>query len=144
MNVCMQPRHAPRSPCDQVQALLSHLRSVPAALSGNECRLRVLDNDELLLCSERQAHFSRILPLIYIPPVGDACLQFSSLDIPLRGVRLSRLLAGSFSSILRIATGGAPTEVIDVSDCQRILGLGDLSTNGMPIPVGKLLLRLRW
>lgn len=130
----------PRSLLHQEQALLFQLRSLPTPLSRYEYLMRVLDNDEQLFFSVAQAHLSKILPLIYTPTVGDACLQFSSLDIPLRGVWLSSPLVGSFASVLRNATNGAQIDVIVVSDCQRILGLGDLGANGMPIPVGKLLL----
>lgn len=105
--------------------------------------MRLLEADEQLFFSTVQEHLALIMPIIYTPIVGSACTNFPKLDIPLRGVWLSLPLAGNLVEVLRNATHNSnrsKIEVIVVSDCQRILGLGDLGANGMPIPVGKLLL----
>lgn len=105
--------------------------------------MRLLDEDEQLFFSTVQEHLALVMPIIYTPVVGSACINFPKLDIPLRGIWLSLPLAGNLLDILRNATRSSnrpEIEVIVVSDCQRILGLGDLGANGMPIPVGKLLL----
>lgn len=130
----------PRSLRQEVSTMLSRVLALPTPLSQYERLIRLAAEDEELFFSITQYHLSLIMPLIYTPTVGDACLHFPRLDIPLSGVWLSYPFRGSLSALLKRATGGSPIDVIVVSDCQRILGLGDLGANGMPIPVGKLLL----
>nr|AIT70114.1 malic enzyme [Heterosiphonia pulchra] len=135
---------SPLSLHHQVAFAISRLRSLPTPLAKYEYLLRLVNSDEQLFFSVAQSHLSAVLPFIYTPTVGDACLNFPTLDIPLRGVWLSLPLSGAIASVLRNAARknnpDSPIDVIVVSDCQRILGLGDLGANGMPIPVGKLLL----
>lgn len=133
----------PKSLQYQVSVVLRRLQSISAPLAQYEYLMRLLDTDEELFFAAAQQNLPLILPIIYTPIVGSACSHFPSLDIPLRGVWLSLPLAGSLESVLRhaaFANGEREIDVIVVSDCQRILGLGDLGANGMPIPVGKLLL----
>lgn len=133
----------PRSLKHQISSVLLRLNSCPSQLAQYEYLIRLLEEDEQLFFATVQEHLALIMPIIYTPTVGSACTNFSKLDIPLRGVWLSLPLAGTLVDVLRNATyhcNQSKIEVIVVSDCQRILGLGDLGANGMPIPVGKLLL----
>lgn len=132
------PSAPPRTLAQEVDRLLAKLSSLPTPLSRYEYLLRLANSDEQLFFAAAQANFAHVLPLIYTPTVGEACLNFPTLDIPPRGLWLSQSHSGRIAEILRTWTH--PVDVIVVSDCQRILGLGDLGANGMPIPVGKLLL----
>lgn len=100
-------------------------------------RLRALqDTNEVLFYRFLCAHLTELLPVVYTPTVGLACQRFSSIYRRPHGVFLSYPGRGN----LRAAFDCIPTEtdVIVVTDGQRILGLGDQGAGGMGIPIGKL------
>lgn len=99
------------------------------------------------LQSENETLFYRVvldqpeemLPLVYTPTVGEACLEWSRIYERPRGLYLSQQHRGRMAQVLRNWPRG-PVRVIVVTDGGRILGLGDLGANGMGIAVGKLAL----
>ena len=76
-------------------------------------------------------------PLIYTPHVGEACEKFSEIYRRPRGVFIRYEDKDYIDDILS-HTSFDDTEVIVVSDGERILGLGDQGAGGMGIPIGKL------
>ncbi|KAG2059696.1 malate dehydrogenase [Suillus hirtellus] len=89
------------------------------------------------LCLE---HMPEIIPIIYTPTVGDACLQYSKIYRNPEGLFISLKDKGRIGNILRNwpLANEARISVVTDGSCSRILGLGDLGANGMPIAVGKL------
>jgi malate dehydrogenase (oxaloacetate-decarboxylating)(NADP+) len=93
--------------------------------------------DETLFYRTLMSDPARSLEIVYDPTIGEACLKFDHILRRPRGLFLSITRKGQVKEVLR----NWPTKdvrFICVTDAGRILGLGDLGANGMPIPIGKL------
>lgn len=95
------------------------------------------DANETLFYNLVSEHLEEILPFIYTPTVGEGCLHFSHFYRRPRGVFISYPTRDRIEQILSLPRFDH-TEVIVVSDGERILGMGDLGAGGMGIPIGKL------
>lgn len=94
--------------------------------------------DEEMFYAILMANMPEICPLIYTPTVGDACLNFSHIYRKPEGLYVSIEDKGSIKNVLRVWPHKDKARITVVTDGSRILGLGDLGVNGMPISIGKL------
>ncbi|GBF87516.1 NADP malic enzyme [Raphidocelis subcapitata] len=84
-------------------------------------------------------HTEEILPFVYTPTVGDACLQYHRLPIKTWGLYLTLDDRGRVLEKLR-SLPQQDVHAVVMTDGERILGLGDLGANGMGISEGKIAL----
>ncbi|KAJ6612745.1 hypothetical protein B0H10DRAFT_2165518 [Mycena sp. CBHHK59/15] len=87
------------------------------------------------LCLENMSEFT---PIIYTPTVGQACQEYSHNYRRPEGLFVSIKDKGKIRSVLRNWGKIDEARISVVTDGSRILGLGDLGINGMPISIGKL------
>ena len=98
------------------------------------------DRNETLFYRLVQEHITEMMPIIYTPVVGLGCQTYSRIYRRPRGLYVSWEKQNMIDTFLANAANPAATEVIVVTDGERILGLGDLGVGGIGIPVGKLAL----
>ncbi|MCX8009951.1 MAG: NAD-dependent malic enzyme, partial [Ignavibacteria bacterium] len=82
-------------------------------------------------------HLEELLPIVYTPTVGKACQQLSHITRRHRGIYISPLNIANIDKIFQ-SIHLPMVYLIVVTDGERILGLGDLGSDGMGIPVGKI------
>ncbi|SYZ72143.1 NAD-dependent malic enzyme [Candidatus Zixiibacteriota bacterium] len=99
----------------------------------------LLDRNETAFYSLLLRNLEEMLPIVYTPTVGQACLQLSHIIRRYRGIYVTPGNVDNIEqSLLNI---GLPNiSLIVATDGERILGLGDLGVDGMGIPIGKIAL----
>ena len=97
----------------------------------------LLNRNEILFYDLLYHHLAEMLPIVYTPTVGNACAMFSHITREFRGVYISPDNIANIDQILR-DVAMPEVRLIVVTDGERILGLGDLGSDGMGIPVGKI------
>ncbi|GBF98314.1 malic enzyme [Raphidocelis subcapitata] len=95
------------------------------------------DRNETLFYRVLVEHFAEMAPIVYTPTVGWVCTNYHKLWRRPRGMFFSAGDAGHMAS-MAYHWPQEDVQAIVVTDGSRILGLGDLGTNGLGIPIGKL------
>ena len=97
----------------------------------------LLNRNEILFYRLLSDHLKEMVPIVYTPTVGQACMMLSHITRRYRGIYISPENIGNIDRIFQ--TISLPSVyLIVVTDGERILGLGDLGSDGMGIPVGKV------
>lgn len=125
---------------DQIAATMKRLMSIESDLERYIYFATLHDSNETLYYATLCKHTYICMPFVYTPHVGEGCQKFSLITRHQpRGLFISIEDRGNIRSIL----DNWPVKNIKAivfTDGERILGLGDLGSDGMGIPVGKLAL----
>src|ERR1700757_4410864 len=121
----------------QVERVLGHLDAKPDDLERYVYLIGLSDRNETLFYRTVMSDPARFIPILYDPTVADACLAFGHIYRRARGMYVSRDMKGRIAEVLR-NWPQRDIRFICVSTGGRILGLGDIGSNGMGIPIAKL------
>ena len=124
---------------EQVSRRLQALRGFSTDLERYTFLRDLQDINETVFHALVAQNIEELLPIVYTPTVGAGCQNFSRLFRKPRGLFLSCPQRDRMRQILANPQFDR-TEVIVVTDGERILGLGDQGAGGMGIPIGKLAL----
>lgn len=123
---------------EQVVRVIENVRDKKITLEQYRYLSAVRAENETLFYRVVIDHLRELLPIIYTPTVGQACLEWSRIYERPRGMYISATRhRGRIEELLR-NWPHPRVAIIVVTDGGRILGLGDLGANGMGIPIGKL------
>ncbi|MFT3783163.1 MAG: NAD-dependent malic enzyme [Nibricoccus sp.] len=123
---------------EQIVRALGNLRRKTDPLEKYIFLTALQQRNETLFYRLLTDYIEEVMPIIYTPTVGQACLEYGSIYRRPRGLFLTIEDRGRVREIMRHWPQQA--RLIVATDGERILGLGDLGALGMGIPIGKLAL----
>ncbi len=97
------------------------------------------DRNETVYFALIASHIEEMLPVVYTPTVGLACLKLSHIIRRYRGLYVTPNNVNLTEQMLQ-NVGLTNISLIVITDGERILGYGDLGADGMGIPIGKIAL----
>jgi malate dehydrogenase (oxaloacetate-decarboxylating)(NADP+) len=124
---------------EQMARVLENFHRLPDALNQYIFLAALHDRNEALFFRLLTAYPDELMPIVYTPTVGLACQKFGNIFQRPRGLYVTTRDRGNVKALLR-NWPCRDVAMIVVTDGERILGLGDLGSSGMGIPVGKLCL----
>ncbi len=122
---------------DQARRVIQTLRSKPTDLDRYNSLIALQDRNETLFYNVLIRNIEELMPVIYTPTIGAACLEYGHIFRRARGMYISDTDRGHIRQVMENWPHD-DVRVIVVTDGERVLGLGDLGAHGMGIPVGKL------
>jgi malate dehydrogenase (oxaloacetate-decarboxylating)(NADP+) len=123
----------------QLERVMENFRAKPSDLERYVYLVALQDRNETLFYRALVEYLPEMMPIVYTPTVGEACARFGHIFRRPRGLYVSAADRGRIVEVLR-NWPEPEVGVIVITDGERILGLGDLGTYGMGIPIGKLAL----
>ncbi|GAA5806877.1 hypothetical protein MFLAVUS_000225 [Mucor flavus] len=130
----------------QAHRAIKLIRAKPTSLEKYMFMAQLRNNNTKLFYNLVNNHIEEFAPIIYTPTVGEACQKYSDIypflnspgtpdglyitlaDLP----HLDDIIQGYKQRL------DETPDITVITDGSRILGLGDLGMNGMPISMGKL------
>jgi malate dehydrogenase (oxaloacetate-decarboxylating)(NADP+) len=123
----------------QAEKVMKGFHEQATNIEKNQYLSNLQNRNEALYFKTLISHIKELAPIVYTPTVGETCQKFGGNFRTSRGMYFCAMDKGKMGQM----TFNWPendVQVIVVTDGSRILGLGDLGTNGMGIPIGKLAL----
>lgn len=122
----------------QAERIMRHLEMEEEDLSKYFVLAEVASHNQTLFYHVVMTYLTKLAPIVYTPVVGEACTQFDKIySAPLGFYLSSWEHRGRFKDIL-CNWPSKIVQIVVVTDGGRILGLGDLGTNGIGISIGKV------
>jgi len=121
----------------QINRVIANIRRKDSDIEKYIFLSALQDRNEKLYYKTLMDNIEELLPIIYTPTVGQVCKEFSQIYRLDKGFFITPEDKGDIDELLD-NWPEKDVRVIVITEGQRILGLGDLGSNGMGIPIGKL------
>src|SRR5271163_3168243 len=123
----------------QVKSAYAQYQRLPDALNKNIYLTALHDRNEVLFYRLLSSHLREMIPIVNDLTVGMAMQQYHHECRRPRGVYLSiDHLDGIEAAFANLGTGPEDIDLIQATDAEQILGLGDWGVGGIEISIGKL------